>query len=607
MVKLKKSVIIAFAALAVLVSYLANKSAALISQNDMDFLSGLSLVSSDLGSYILQHPGISFTPSAIRAGGIGLMAVLLAFLYYWAAQRNTRLGEEYGSAKWGTPEDIAPLMNPDPDLNIQLSKTEAISLPNLKDFRYNRNKNIVLIGGSGSGKSFSIYKPECMQLHSSYVYTDPKGTVLPDVGWMFLNAGYELRVFNTIDFALSMRYNPLKYIETEADILKVVNVLMENTKEGDKSGGDDIWPKSERMLYTAIIAYMREKLIPEDVTIPTMIDFLSDIEVREDDEEYISPIDALFLELEDEKPDCLAVRQYKKFKQAAGKTAKSILISCGARLSPFDIQEIRDLLSVDELNLDEIGDRKTAFFIIQSDTDSSFSFLTAMVVYQMFNTLCTKADKSPGGKLAYPIQYLLDEFYNVGKIPDFNHLISTVRSRGMGCLIGLQSLQQLDDVYKEAAGGIIDNCDTTIFLGGKSSKTSKEISETLGKGTIDTANTSESHGQQGSWSKQDQKTGRELLTPDEIGRLPRDKCLVQITGLPPFLSDKIDTASHKRWEEIRDGGGPRFDAGQWITELRAKESGVGDEVPIFPWDATEEMSAQQESAAPVSEESTEQE
>lgn len=502
---------------------------------------------------------IGTTSSALLIGLLGATLIWFIYLYNVFGAKNFMRGQEHGTARWGTRKDIKPLVNKIPDRNIPLSATEQISVDKMKNFEADRNKNIVVVGGSGSGKTYSHIKPSLMQLHSSYVITDPKGTILPETGNLFINNGYELRTFNTIDFTKSLHYNPLAYIRKEKDILKVVNVLMENTKGEGPNSGDKFWQDCERLLYTAFIAYLWSEAPPEDQNIPTMIEMLEMCEVREDDEDYQSPIDIMFEDLEKEKPNCLAVKQYKKFKAAAGKTLKSILISCAARLAPFDIDELREIMSYDELRLDEIGDRKTAFFVIMSDTDSTYSFVIAMIMYQMFNLLCEKADNEYGGKLPFQVRCLLDEFANIGKIPDFEKLISTIRSRNISCTIILQSLNQITSIYKESAEIIIDCCDTMVFLGGKSTKTTKQISEMIGKTTIDTQNINESKGQTGSYSLNNAILGRDLIDPSEIGRLKRSECLVLITGLPPFKSKKYNTAKHKRYKEIADGGAPLFD------------------------------------------------
>ena len=502
---------------------------------------------------------IGTNKTCLIAGLIGATAVWLIFIYNVFRSKKFMKGEEHCTARWGTKKDIKPLTDPEPDLNIPLSATEQISSGKVKDFEADRNKNIVVVGGSGSGKTFSEIKPSLMQLHSSYVITDPKGTILPETGFMFKKNGFRLGAFNTIDFSKSLHYNPLAYIRKEKDILKVVNVLMENTNGEGAGAGDKFWKDCEKLLYTSFIAYLWYEAPPEDQNIPMMIEMLEMCKVKEDDEDYQSPIDIMFEDLEQEKPNCLAVKQYKKFKAAAGKTLKSILISCAARLAPFDIDELREIMLYDELELDRLGDRKTAFFVIMSDTDSTYSFLIAMIMYQMFNLLCEKADNEYGGKLPFQVRCLLDEFANIGKIPDFHRLISTIRSRNISCMIILQSLTQIASIYKDDAETIIDCCDTLVFLGGKSTKTTKQISEMIGKTTIDTQNINESKGQTGSYSLNNAILGRDLIDPSEIGRLKRTECLVLITGLPPFKSKKYHTAKHKRFKEIADGGAPIFD------------------------------------------------
>ena len=495
------------------------------------------------------HVGMDKIP--IVSGIVGAAIMWLIYLYNVFGAKNFMRGQEHGSARWGTSKDIKPLTDTaNQDMNIPLSATEKISVGKVKNFEADRNKNIVVVGGSGSGKTFSEIKPSLMQLHSSYVLTDPKGTILPDTGNMFINNGYELRAFNTIDFTKSLHYNPLAYIHKEKDILKVVNVLMENTNGEGAQSGEKFWKDCEKLLYTSFIAYLWSEAPPEDLNIPMMIEMLEMCEVKEDNEDYQSPIDILFEDLAKEKPNCLAVKQYKKFKQAAGKTLKSILISCAARLAPFDIDELREIMMYDELQLDEIGDRKTAFFVIMSDTDSTYAFLVAMIMYQMFNLLCEKADNEYGGKLPFQVRCLFDEFANIGKVPDFQKLISTIRSRNISCMIILQSLTQLSSIYKDDAETIIDCCDTFVFLGGKSTKTTKQISEMIGKTTIDNQSINESRGQTGSYSMQNTVLGRDLIDPAEIGRLKRKQCLVLITGLPPFKSNKYPTAKHKRFSPV---------------------------------------------------------
>lgn len=488
---------------------------------------------------------------AASYGLIFLIGFLLACLYIAVSSKHFRSGEEHGSARWGTKSDIAPLMDKkDPTNNIILSKTEQIKFNGKLPFEYDRNKNIVAIGGSGSGKSYGLIEPNLLQKHSSYVVTDPKGTILPEVG-NALKDDYEIRVLNTINFKKSMHYNPLAYIHSQKDILRVVNVLMKNTKGDDqKSGGDPFWDKAESLLYPALIAYLYYEAPLVDRHIPMVSTMLDMCAASETDENMKSTIDYLFENLEKRKgSDHFAVKQYKKFKKAAGKTMKSILISCAARLAPFDIDEVRECMMDDELELDTIGDRKTALFVIISDTDTTFSFISAMMFYQMFNLLCTHADDDCGGKLPVPVRCLLDEFANIGRIPDFEHLISTIRSRQISASIILQSKTQITNVYKDDAETIIDCCDSYVFLGGKSTKTTEELSKMLGKETIDNRNFNETRGQQGSVSVQNQQLGRDLLDPAEIGKIDRTDCIVQISGLPPFRSKKYDLKNHPEFSK----------------------------------------------------------
>lgn len=488
---------------------------------------------------------------AASYGLICLIGFLLACLYIAVSSKHFRSGEEHGSARWGTKSDIAPLMDKkNPTNNIILSKTEQIKFNGKLPFEYDRNKNIVAIGGSGSGKSYGLIEPNLLQKHSSYVVTDPKGTILPEVG-NALKDDYEIRVLNTINFKKSMHYNPLAYIHSQKDILRVVNVLMKNTKGDDqKSGGDPFWDKAESLLYTALIAYLYYEAPLVDRHIPMVSTMLDMCAASETDENMKSTIDYLFENLEKRKgSNHFAVKQYKKFKKAAGKTMKSILISCAARLAPFDIDEVRECMMDDELELDTIGDRKTALFVIISDTDTTFSFISAMMFYQMFNLLCTHADDDCGGKLPVPVRCLLDEFANIGRIPDFEHLISTIRSRQISASIILQSKTQITNVYKDDAETIIDCCDSYVFLGGKSTKTTEELSKMLGKETIDNRNFNETRGQQGSVSVQNQQLGRDLLDPAEIGKIDRTDCIVQISGLPPFRSKKYDLKNHPEFSK----------------------------------------------------------
>jgi len=487
------------------------------------------------------------------AGLIGFCLMWLIFLYNIFGAKNYMHGKEHGSAAWGTSRDIAKFIDKNSENNIILSATESLTMSSrMEDKEAERNKNVIVIGGSGSGKTRFFVKPNLMQLHSSYVMTDPKGTLIVDSGSMFLKAGYELRALNTINFNKSMHYNPLVYVKSEKDILKLVNVIIVNTKgEGDKSG-EDFWVKAERLFYQALIAYLYYEAPENERNIPTLIDMVELCEVRENDEEFKNPIDIMFDELEEKDPQHFAVKQYKKFKLAAGKTTKSILISCAARLAPFDIKEVRELMSYDELQLDEIGDRKTAFYVIMSDTDNTFSFIIAMMFYQMFNLLCDKADDEYGGMLPFHVRCMLDEFANIGKIPNFEKLISTIRSREISASVILQSQSQLQSIYKDDAETIIDCCDTLLFLGGKSTKTNKNMSEMIGKTTIDNTNINESKGQTGSYSLNNQILGRDLIDASEVGRLKRSECLVMITGEKPFRSKKYNIEKHVRYNQLAD-------------------------------------------------------
>lgn len=525
----------------------------------------------------------SFHPYDLLAGVIGAVAVK-GFLYYRSKNaKKFRQGVEYGSARWGTAKDIAPYMDPVFENNIILTQTERLMMSSRpKNPKYARNKNVLVIGGSGSGKTRFYVKPNLMQMspNTSYVVTDPKGTILIEVGKMLVNGGYRIKVLNTINFKKSMHYNPFHYIRSERDILKLVNTIIANTKgEGDKSG-EDFWVKAERLYYCALIGYIWYEAPEEEQNFSTLLEFINASEAREDDEEFKNAVDLLFEELEAEEPNHFAVRQYKKYKLAAGKTAKSILISCGARLAPFDIQELRDLMSYDEMELDMLGDQKTAMFVIISDTDDTFNFVVAIMYTQLFNLLCDKADDEHGGRLPYHVRLLLDEFANIGQIPKFDKLIATIRSREISASIILQSQSQLKSIYKDAAETIIGNCDTTLFLGGKESSTLKEISETLGKETIDLFNTSDTRGQSRSYGLNYQKTGKELMTKDELAVMDGGKCILQLRGVRPFLSDKFDITRHKRYKELSDFSKKNaFDVEQYMRcQLRMR---ADDEVEVF--------------------------
>lgn len=504
-----------------------------------------------------KNPLPSIHPVDMLVGVAVVMILKLALYMKSKNAKKFRQGEEYGSARWGKPEDIKPYMDENPEQNIILSQTEGLTMNSRPKMpKYARNKNVLVIGGSGSGKTRFFVEPNLMQMHSSYVVTDPKGTILIRLGHMLQKGGYRIKVLNTINFKKSMHYNPFVYIHCEKDILKLVNIIIENTKgEGDKSG-EDFWVKSERLLYQAYIGYIWYEAPEEEKNIITLLEMINASETREDDENFKNAVDLMFEELAEKAPDHFAVKQYRKYKLAAGKTAKSILISCGARLAPFDIAELRELMSYDELELDTLGDRKTALFIITSDTDSTFDFVTALCCSQMFNILCTKADDEYGGRLPVHVRCLLDEFANI-KIPDMQRLIAVIRSREISAALILQAKSQLKSIYKDNADTIEGNCDTTIFLGGKEGTTLKEISETLGKETIDLFNTSDTRGQSQSYGINYQKTGKDLMSRDELAVMDGSKCIVQLRGVRPFLSDKFDITKHKRYRELSEAN-PKY-------------------------------------------------
>ena len=523
----------------------------------------------------------------------GVAAALAVKGILYARKKNakkSRQGVDYGSARWGTEKDIEPYIDPVFENNVILTQTERLMMSSRpKDPKYARNKNVLVIGGSGSGKTRFYVKPNLMQMsdNTSYVVTDPKGTILVEVGKMMVNGGYKIKVLNTINFKKSMHYNPFQYIRNERDILKLVNTIIANTKgEGEKSG-EDFWVKAERLYYCALIGYIWYEAPEEEKNFSTLLEFINASEAREDDEEFKNAVDLLFEELEAEEPNHFAVRQYKKYKLAAGKTAKSILISCGARLAPFDIQELRELMSYDEMELDMLGDRKTAMFVIISDTDDTFNFVVAIMYTQLFNLLCDKADDEHGGRLPYHVRLLLDEFANIGQIPKFDKLIATIRSREISASIILQSQSQLKSIYKDAAETIIGNCDTTLFLGGKESSTLKEISETLGKETIDLFNTSDTRGQSRSYGLNYQKTGKELMTKDELAVMDGGKCILQLRGVRPFYSKKFDITAHKRYKELSDFDKKNaFDVEQYMRcKLRMR---ADDEVEVFEIEVTDD-------------------
>lgn len=487
---------------------------------------------------------------------IGLAAALILKLAVYLKGKNRkkfRHGEEYGSARWGTAEDIKPYVDEDFSNNVLLTQTERLTMNSRpKQPKYARNKNILVIGGSGSGKTRFFVKPNLMQMHSSYVVTDPKGTVLVECGKMLEKGGYVIKSLNTINFKKSMHYNPFAYIRSEKDILKLVNTIIANTKGDGEKSGEDFWVKAERLLYQAYIGYIWYEAPDREKNFITLLEMINVSEAREDDEEFKNNVDILFEQLEEKSPDHFAVKQYKKYKLAAGKTAKSILISCGARLAPFDIAELRELMSYDEMELDTLGDKKTALFVIISDTDDTFNFVVAIMYSQLFNLLCDKADDVYNGRLPVHVRCLLDEFANIGQIPKFDKLIATIRSREISASIILQSQSQLKTIYKDAADTIIGNCDATLFLGGKEKSTLKEISETLGKETIDLYNTSETRSNTNSYGLNYQKVGKELMSQDEIAVMDGGKCILQLRGVRPFLSEKYDITKHPKYKLLSD-------------------------------------------------------
>lgn len=502
---------------------------------------------------VFKAPLPSFNGIDLLSGIIG--AVLVRFFVYQKSKnaKKYRKGIEYGSASWGTHKDIEPFMNPVFQKNIPLTQTEWLTMESrVSPSKNARNKNIIVVGGSGSGKTRFFVKPSLMQMHSSYVVTDPKGTILVECGKMLADNGYTIKVFNTINFKKSMRYNPFAYIRSEKDILKLVNTIIVNTKgEGEKSG-EDFWVKAERLYYTALIGYIWYEAPPEEQNFSLLLEMINASEVREEDEDFKNAIDYAFEDLEKEQPDHFAVRQYKKYKLAAGKTAKSILISCGARLASFDIKELRDMMEYDEMELDKLGERKTAMFIIISDTDDTFNFIVAMLYSQMFNLLCDVADDKYNGRLPVHVRVLADEFANIGQIPKFDKLIATIRSREISASIILQSQSQLKAIYKDSADVITGNCDTMLFLGGKEKSTLKELSDSLGKETIDTYNTSENRGREKTYGLNYQKLGKELMTQDELSRMDGGKCILQIRGVKPFFSDKYDITKHPNYKYLSD-------------------------------------------------------
>ena len=495
----------------------------------------------------------SFHPADLLIGIAGAVIVRLIIYVKGKNAKKYRKGMEYGSARWGTAEDIKPYTDPVFENNIPLTQTERLTMNSRpKQPKYARKKNILVIGGSGRGKTRFFVKPSLMQMHSSYVVTDPKGTVLIECGKLLQRGGYQIKVLNTINFKKSMKYNPFAYLRSEKDILKLVNTIIANTKGDGEKSGEDFWVKAEKLYYTALIGYIWYEAPDEEKNFTTLLEMINASEAREDDEDFQNPVDLMFERLEEKDPEHFAVKQYRKYKLAAGKTAKSILISCGARLAPFDIKELRELMETDEMQLDTIGDRKTALFVIISDTDDTFNFVVSILYTQLFNLLCDKADDEYGGRLPVHVRCLLDEFANIGQIPKFEKLIATIRSREISASIILQSQSQLKAIYKDNADTIVGNCDTTLFLGGKEKTTLKEISEILGKETIDSFNTSETRGRELSHGLNYQKLGKQLMTEDEIAVMDGGKCILQLRGVRPFFSDKFDITKHPKYKYLSD-------------------------------------------------------
>ena len=543
----------------------------------------------------------SFHPVDLLVGTAAAVIIRLVVYFKGKNAKKFRKNLEYGSARWGNREDIAPFVDPVFENNIILTQTERLMMSNRpKEPKNARNKNVLVVGGSGSGKTRFFVKPQLMQLHSSYVVTDPKGSVVCEVGKLLERNHYKIKIFNTINFKKSMHYNPFAYIHSEKDILKLVTTLITNTK-GDGKSGDEFWTKAETLLYCALIGYIHYEAPPEEQNFTTLLEFINAMEVREDDEEYKNPVDRMFEELEAEKPNHFAVRQYKKYSLAAGKTAKSILVSCGARLAPFDIAELREITMYDELELDTLGDKifvnpkdkkdkryyKTALFLIMSDTDSTFNFLISMIYTQLFNLLCEKADDVYGGRLPVHVRCLIDEVANIGQIPNLEKLVATIRSREISACLVLQAQSQLKALYKDNADTIIGNMDSRIFLGGSEPTTLKELNQSLGKETIDTFNTGESRGREVSHSLNYQKLGKDLATIDELAVLDGGKCILQLRGVRPFLSDKFDITKHPNYKYLSDASPKNnFDIEKYLsTRLKTKPDDVYE---VYEVDASDE-------------------
>ena len=517
----------------------------------------------------------SFNPMDLLIGIVGAVVIRLAVYVKGKNAKKYRKGMEYGSARWGNAEDIKPYIDPMFENNVLLTQTERLMMSSRpKHPKYARNKNVLVIGGSGSGKTRFFVKPNLMQMHSSYVVTDPKGTVLIECGKLLQRGGYKIKVLNTINFKKSMRYNPFAYLRSEKDILKLVNTIIANTKGDGEKSGEDFWVKSERLFYCALIGYIWYEAPENEKNFTTLLEMINASEAREDDPEFQSPVDLMFERLEEKDPEHFAVRQYKKFLLSAGKTRSSILISCGARLAPFDIKELRDLMETDEMELDTIGDRKTALFVIISDTDDTFNFVVSILYTQLFNLLCDKADDEYGGRLPVHVRCLLDEFANIGQIPKFEKLIATIRSREISASIILQSQSQLKAIYKDAAEIISDNCDSVLFLSGRG-KNAKEISDALGKETIDSFNTSENRGSQTSHGLNYQKLGKALMSEDEIAIMDGGRCILQLRGVRPFFSEKFDITKHPHYKYLADADKKNtFEVDRFLSTLRRKRQQV---------------------------------
>ena len=550
----------------------------------------------DLSAKLL-HIGQGFTAAFSSAAPsfhpvdllIGIAGAVIIRLVVYSKQKNAkkyRKGMEYGTARWGTPADIKPFIDPVFENNVLLTQTERLMMSNRpKDPKNARNKNILVIGGSGSGKTRFFAKPNIMQLHSSYVITDPKGSLISEVGQLLQRAKYRIKVLNTINFSKSMHYNPFAYLRSEKDILKLVNTIIVNTKGEGAQSAEDFWVKSERLFYSALIGYIFYEAPEEEKNFTTMLDMINASEAKEDDSEFQSPVDLMFARLEEKDPEHFAVRQYKKFLLSAGKTRASILVSCGARLAPFDIRELRELMEYDEMELDTLGDRKTALFLIMSDTDSTFNFVIAILQSQLFNLLCDKADDVYGGRLPVHVRCILDEFANIGQIPQFDKLIATIRSREISASIILQSQSQLKAIYRDNADTIVGNCDTMLFLGGKEKTTLKEISEILGKETIDSFNTSENRGKEISHGLNYQKLGKELMTQDEIATMDGGMCILQVRGIRPFFSKKYDITKHPNYKYLSDADKKNaFDVERYIRAQRKKKRSPAVVEPEEPFD-----------------------